>query len=95
MPTDHIEFAQRGNMSYNDFQAFQGHPFLQFTGIPSLPNNAEKRAFDKTDQDSITLGLWAIGTFIYEKPPNVFRIATIGGSTTANEYPKIMERIPE
>jgi len=84
-----IEFARRGNMSYKDFQAFQGHPFLQFTGIPSLPNT-EKRAFINQSKFN-NFGFKGNRDFTYEKPQNVFRIATIGGSTTANEYPQLME----
>lgn len=84
-----MEFAHRGNISYKDFQAYRGHPFLQFTGRPSIPS-AEKQPFEKRTKFN-NFGFRGDRDFIYEKPLNVFRIATIGGSTTANEYPKLME----
>ncbi len=84
-----IEFARRGNISYNDFQTYLGHPFLQFTGRPFIPDT-EKQIFEKRKNIN-NFGFNGDRDFIYEKPLNVIRIATIGGSTTANEYPKLME----
>jgi hypothetical protein len=84
-----IDYARRGNISYNDFQTYRGHPFLQFTGRPSIPN-AEKQIFEKRKKFN-NFGFRGDRDFIYEKPLNVIRIATLGGSTTANEYPKLME----
>ena len=84
-----IEYARRGNISYNDFQTYRGHPLLQFTGRPFIPN-AEKQLFEKRENFN-NFGFRDHRDFIYEKPLNVIRIATIGGSTTANEYPNLME----
>ena len=77
-----------GNLSYDDLRVYQGHPFLQFTGVPSrklignraLGNLADFNNFGFVGRD-----------FKYKKPNGVVRIAALGASTTARGYPALLE----
>ncbi|MEM9024273.1 MAG: SGNH/GDSL hydrolase family protein, partial [Bacteroidota bacterium] len=55
---------------------FTGHPYVHYTGVPNKGFN--NRGFHGSD--------WA-----REKPAGVFRVACIGGSTTARGYPADLE----
>ena len=66
-------------ITYPQYIAYRGHPFLQFTGNPSSANHqSNKYGFFGKE-------------YPYVKPPNVLRIAALGGSTTADGYPEMLE----
>ena len=35
LPEKEVSLARRGNMSYDNLRVYRGHPFAQFTGVPS------------------------------------------------------------
>jgi hypothetical protein len=87
-PYKESSLARRSNWTYDELRVFQGHPFIQFIGIPSkklvgnraLGNLAEFNNFGFVGKD-----------FSYTKPQGVIRIASVGASTTASGYPAMME----
>ncbi|MBC8413934.1 MAG: SGNH/GDSL hydrolase family protein [Nitrospira sp.] len=87
-PEKESSLARRSNWTYDELRVYQGNPFTQFAGIPStkiaggrpLGNLAEFNNFGFVGRD-----------FSYDKPAEVIRIAALGGSTTGNGYPLMME----
>lgn len=87
-PQSKIHMTRLANRTYPAFMAYQGHPFLQFTGNPSrnLIGNQNLGALTSFNNFGF------IGDdFSYEKPNKVVRVAALGGSTTASGYPKILQ----
>ena len=78
-PQRQPELRQWSDMTYGDLFAYQGHPFLQFTGKPSaaLRGNQALRNLSSFNNFGF-LG----GHFTYQKPSGVVRVAALGGSTT-------------
>ena len=79
---------EKCNWTYSGTKVYQGHPFFQFTGIPSakLKGNealSQKRPFNNFGFPG--------ADFHYEKTPGVTRIACLGESTTADGYPYFLE----
>lgn len=70
--------------TYDDLNPYEGHPFLQFTGVTGLLQPGA------TQSEFNNFGFAHTSDFVYEKPRGTLRIATIGGSTTANTYPSMM-----
>ncbi len=82
------KMAKSSYATYPELMAYQGHPFLAFTGMPSVALKGNDalgglKAFNNYG----FLG----GDFEVEKPKGTIRIATLGGSTTASGYPSHME----
>ncbi len=70
--------------TYDDLIPYEGHPFLQFTGVTGLLQpGASQSEFNN-------FGFAHSDDFAYEKAEGTLRIATLGGSTTANPYPSMM-----
>ncbi len=89
-PVARERLARLAHRTYPELMAYQGHPFLQFTGTPS------RQVVD----DRVLGDLAAFNNFGFlgadfelAKPPGVVRVAALGGSTTASGYPAVMERI--
>lgn len=83
------ELSRWSDATYNDLLAFQGHPFLQFTGRPSIAPRG-RRGAEPPGSPFNNFGF--IGRdFTYAKSPGVVRIATLGGSTTMDGYPATLE----
>lgn len=74
-----------GNSVHHKYAKYQGHPFMQFTGVPNGPNIGSKKLYN-------SLGFLG-GDVGYKKPVGTVRIACLGGSTTASGYPKILQDI--
>ena len=70
--------------TYDDLIPYTGHPFLQFTGVTGLTQPGSSAS------EFNNFGFAHTGEFAYEKPDGTLRIATMGGSTTANTYPSMM-----
>jgi hypothetical protein len=71
----------------DEFMAYKGHPFVVFTGVEgvSLVGNQQNETAAKFNKQGF------IGDdFVMGKSPDVVRVATLGGSTTARGYPKKM-----
>lgn len=88
-PWRKAQLAEIANRTYPSYLAYQGHPFLQFIGRPKAALketmwHGEMSPFNK-------FGFYG-QDFVYEKPPDVIRIACLGGSTTASGWPQRMER---
>lgn len=73
------EINKMAYWSYPEYQAYTGHPFLQYKGSSNTINNKINN-FGFKDDD-----------FTIEKPKNTIRIAALGGSTTESGYPQLME----
>lgn len=72
----------------DEFMAYKGHPFVVFTGVEgvSLVGNQQNETAAKFNKQGF------IGDdFVMEKRPDVVRVATLGGSTTARGYPEKMD----
>ena len=96
-----------GNLSYDDLRVYQGHPFLQFTGVPSRKLSSVVWRTIRARRPHC--GHWKSGNealgnladfnnfgfvgrdFKYKKPNGVVRIAALGASTTARGYPALLE----
>lgn len=79
---------QTAYVTYPDHAAYQGHPFLAFTGRPAaaLHGNEAIGALSPFNNYGF------VGDdFHPEKQEGTIRIACLGGSTTASGYPAIME----
>jgi hypothetical protein len=87
-PSQQLTLSRWGNMSYEDLLAYRGHPFLQFTGTPSVALIGNQALGNLTPFNNFGF----LGRdFSYEKPAGVIRIAALGGSTTADGYPQRLE----
>jgi len=76
-------------VTYPEYAAYQGHPFVAFTGMPSVAlQGNEALGGLKAFNNYGFLG----NDFVQEKPTGTVRIACMGGSTTASGYPAIMEQ---
>lgn len=89
-PQSQLELSRWGNMSYDDLLAYQGHPFVQFTGKPSaaLIGNRALGALSPWNNFG-----FRGRDFRHDKPPGTIRIAALGGSTTVDGYPELVESI--
>ncbi|MGH3055102.1 MAG: hypothetical protein ACRDL7_09015, partial [Gaiellaceae bacterium] len=87
-PSQELLLNHWGNLSYDDLLAYRGHPFLQFTGTPSVALIGNQALGNLTPFNN--LGFRG-RDFSYEKPAGVIRIAALGGSTTADGYPERVE----
>lgn len=78
-----------GLRTYNDYTAYTGHPFLQFTkrGLRDLSTNEFKNPYEHN-----SLGFNDIDR-PYKKPSGEYRIAAIGASTTERGYPQELNKI--
>lgn len=89
-PAAQDRLAKLAQRTYPELMAYQGHPFLQFTGRPSRVVVGDRVLSD----NSAFNNLGFLGQdFVPEKPPGVLRIAALGGSTTASGYPYFLEKI--
>ena len=76
------------NLTYMDGSAYKGHPFLQFTGKPSVALQGNQALGNLPPYNNFGF----IGPdFHYEKPAGVIRVACLGESTTADGYPGFLE----
>jgi hypothetical protein len=88
-PAQRPMLAELVNRTYPHLRAYVGHPFLQFTGTPSIAVQGNSSLGELPPFNSMGfLG----NDFHYDKPDSVVRIACLGGSTTARGYPRIMEK---
>jgi hypothetical protein len=87
-PQRQLELSRWSDTTYNDLFAYQGHPFLQFTGKPSAALKGNRALGNLAPFNN--LGFIG-GDFTRGKPPAVVRIAALGGSTTADGYPALLE----
>lgn len=83
-PEAQIRLGSLAEKTYDDLIPYEGHPFLQFTGVTGLLQPGA------TQGEFNNFGFAHTGEFVYEKPDGTLRIATLGGSTTANAYPSMM-----
>jgi hypothetical protein len=83
-PEAQYRLGEIAEKTYDDLIPYRGHPFLQFTGMPGLLQPGSSQS------EFNNFGFAHTGEFVYEKPAGTLRIATLGGSTTANTYPAIM-----
>lgn len=75
--------------TYPEFMAYRGHPFVQFTGNPSVALRGNEQLGGLMPFNNYGF----LGRdFRAEKPDGTVRIAAMGGSTTASGYPAILER---
>jgi GDSL-like lipase/acylhydrolase family protein len=87
-PQRQLELRRWGDATYEDLFAYQGHPFLQFTGKPRAALRGNRTLGNLSPFNNFG---FIGGDFTYEKPPAIVRVAALGGSTTADGYPAIME----
>jgi hypothetical protein len=83
-PEAQYRLGNLAEKTYDDLIPYEGHPFLQFTGVTGLLQPGA------TQSEFNNFGFAHTGEFVYEKPQGTLRIATLGGSTTANTYPSMM-----
>ena len=76
-------------MTYEDQQAYTGHPYLQFVGKSGNQLKGSKALSDIPQFNSYG---FPDREFQTEKEPGVIRIVCIGESTTADGYPAFLER---
>jgi lysophospholipase L1-like esterase len=75
-----IEFSTYGDKNYG---RITGHPFLQFTGRVGFKQWGGHRADD--------YGFTGVSYADLPKPPGIIRVACLGGSTTQDGYPAMLE----
>jgi hypothetical protein len=75
-----IEYSTYGDQNYG---RITGHPFLQFTGRVGFKQWGGERASD--------YGFTGVSYADLAKPPGVIRVACLGGSTTQDGYPAMLE----
>ena len=76
------------NRTYTENIAYTGHPFLQFTGTPSIALKGNKALGNLKPFNNFGF----VGKdFHYNKPVGVMRIACLGESTTEDGYPAFLE----
>lgn len=83
-PEAQYRLGSLAEKTYDDLIPYSGHPFVQFTGVPGLEQPGSQGVFNN-------FGFAHTGEMSYNKPDGTVRIATMGGSTTANSYPQMME----
>lgn len=83
-PEAQYRLGNLAEKTYDDLIPYEGHPFLQFKGVTGLLQPGA------TESEFNNFGFAHSGEFHYEKPRGTLRIATLGGSTTANTYPPMM-----
>ena len=88
-PEKRSYLTKLANRTYPGFAAYQGHPFLQFTGSPSISLIGNRALGNLSPFNNF--GFHG-PDFNYDKPRNVIRIACLGGSTTGSGYPQVMEK---
>lgn len=88
-PAQQAALNKLGNQTYPDRLPFQAHPFLLFTGKPSSSYGGNEYFGGGTFNNYGFTGR----DFVLEKGSNVLRIAALGGSTTADGYPAVVERM--
>jgi hypothetical protein len=72
------------NRTYLEYTAYKGHPFLVFTGRPSV----ELQGNESLGKLAAFNNFGFSGSdFTVEKPAGTIRVATLGGSTTISGYP--------
>ncbi len=80
------KLGKLANKTYNDFAIYKAHPFVAYTGNPSVN-------YTEGDQQEKTTPFNNFGfngpDFHYKKPPNTLRVACLGGSTTERGYPAV------
>ena len=85
------ELVGLGRESNPDTSTFYNHPFLSYVGNPGVanlaPEGAEVPASGHKHNNFGFIG----DDFTYAKPPHTIRVACLGGSTTANGYPALLE----
>ncbi len=81
--------GSESNATYIEFQAYEGNPFTQFLGQTGIEMKGSKALKVKGDFNNFGF----VGDdFFYYKPSNVIRVACLGESTTADGYPKFLEK---
>src|SRR5512132_529472 len=97
-PNKEVSLARRAAWTYDELRVMNGHPFLQFNGIPSTTGEMYRvlkpggRGNQVTGNLSTFNNFGFVGRdFAYAKPPGVIRIAALGASTTADGYPAMLE----
>ncbi len=88
MPHAKLRLAQLANRTYPELMAYRGHPFLQFTGNPSVSVIEDRVLGNLTPFNNFG---FPGDDFHYAKPAGVLRVAALGGSTTASGYPQMLE----
>lgn len=83
-PEAQARLGELAEKTYDDLIPYEGHPFLQFTGRTGLQQPGSSAS------EFNNFGFAHTGDFAYDKPDGTLRIATLGGSTTANTYPAMM-----
>jgi hypothetical protein len=98
-PNKEVSLARRAAWTYDEFRRIAGHPFLQFSGVPSTTGQIYRvpkpggRGNEVTENLSTFNNFGFVGRdFAYAKPPGVIRIAALGASTTADGYPAMLEK---
>jgi DNA-binding cell septation regulator SpoVG len=78
--------------TYPELRMYKGHPFLQFTGNPNYHSNSNLNRNVMFNKFGFNVD-WRKSRpeFGYEKPTHTIRIACLGGSTTADGWPWLME----
>lgn len=84
-PQAQLRLGELANKTYDDLLPYMAHPFLQFTGVPGRLQPGTQGVFNN-------FGFAHNRDFAYENLSGSIRIATIGGSTTANTYPPMLEK---
>jgi len=87
-PEVRTRLAIQGNRTYPQYTAYQGHPFLQFIGRPSISLQGNEALGDLTPFNNYG---FTGPDFHHQKPDGVIRVIALGGSTTATGYPQVME----
>jgi hypothetical protein len=96
-PNKEVSLARRASFTYDELRRMTGHPFLQYSGLPSTTSNQVLGWYFSNRNSSIgnlsTFNNFGfVGRdFTYAKPPGVIRIAALGASTTADGYPAMLE----
>lgn len=76
------------NRTYLDYTAYKGHPFLGFTGRPSVELKGNQNLGNLAAFNNFG---FAGRDFQIPKPPNTIRVVAMGGSTTICGYPAFTE----
>ena len=89
-PWQRTRLSRLGWVTYQDWFAYQGHPFVHYTGRPDrkLVGREEQRGWDRFNQRGFH------GPDVpVTRPEGVVRVACLGASTTASGYPRVMQRL--
>ena len=78
-PEVRTRLAIQGNRTYPQYTAYQGHPFLQFIGRPSISLQGNEALGDLTPFNNYG---FTGPDFHHQKPDGVIRVIALGGSTT-------------